>query len=269
MDLGQFKHAQRQAWEQGDYRQVAGRLEPAARLLVREADVQPGQRVLDVATGSGSVAIAAAQQGAQVLGVDHTAAWFDDARRRARDAGVDVSWQLGDAEKLPVEAGSFDAVLSGFGMIFAPRHDVVAGEVARACRPGGTVAFTAWAPDSPSAEMFTTLADYLPEPPVFVRPFIRWGDPDHVRTLFATHGVSFRFRTDTLTWEFPSDDAVETWLLTNSGPFIAARRTLSELGRWEDARAALREAIAEANEATDGTSRVTLGYLIAVGARHA
>lgn len=269
MELGRFKEAQRRAWEAGDYRQVAARLQAAAPLLVQEAGVQPGGRVLDVATGSGSVAVAAARAGAHVVAVDHTAAWFGDARQRAREAGVDVDWQLGDAEELPVPDGAFDAVLSSFGAIFAPRHEVVARELARTCRPGGTIAFTAWTSDSPSAGIFTALSRYLPDPPPFATPFVRWGDPDHVRRLFAPHGVRFRFRTSTLTWEFPSGEAVMAWMLENSGPFIAGRGALEELGRWDDAEAAWRSAIAEANEATDGTARFTLAYLIAVGAKQA
>lgn len=124
-DLGDFKQAQRLSWGRGDYVPVGRVLEPAAR-IVDAADVRPGQRVLDVGTGSGSVAVAAAKAGGITVGVDITDAWFEEAHRLAAKAGVEVELRIGDAEDLPVEDGSFDAVLSNFGTIMAPRHGVVA-----------------------------------------------------------------------------------------------------------------------------------------------
>lgn len=266
-ELEQFKAAQRRMWELGDYRQVAPRIEPAARVLVDEAGVAAGQRVLDVATGSGSVAIAAAEAGADVVGVDLTDAWFPDARQRARAAGVDFALQVGDAEALPTDDASFDVVLSSFGVIFAPRHDVVAGELVRVCRPGGTVAVTAWTSGGASDAMFSVLDEHLPDAPAFALPFIRWGEPDYVSALFAPHDVAVRFDHRTLRWEFPSPEAAEAFLFENSGPFIAARTVLEELSLWEQAGAAMHTAVREANEARDGTWALTLDYLVAVGTR--
>ena len=267
MGLEQFKRAQRQVWEEGDYRPVGRLLEGAAHILVDRAAVTPGQRVLDVATGSGTVAVAAAQAGGNVLGVDITDAWFDDARQAAVEAGVDVQLEVGDAEDLPVEDAAFDVVLSGFGAIFAPRHEVVAAELTRACRPGGTIAFTAWTPGGNNDRLFSVLTDYLPAPPEFVTPPIRWGDPEHVRAVFAPHEVAFTFDRPTLTVEFPSAEAFESFMLANSGGAITARRALEALGRWNDAYVALHEAIERLNEASDGSYRVTWDFLLAVGAR--
>ena len=129
MELEEFKEMQRQMWAAGDYRPLGRLIEPAAQILVREVGVQAGQRVLDVGTGSGSVAVAAALAGAEVVGVDITDAWFDEARSRASVAGVELDLRLGDAEALPVEDGSFDVVLSSFAAIFAPLHDLVASEL--------------------------------------------------------------------------------------------------------------------------------------------
>lgn len=268
-ELEQFKAAQRRTWELGDYRQVAPRIEPAARVLVDAAGVAAGQRVLDVATGSGSVAIAAAETGADVVGVDLTDAWFPDARRRARAADVDVALQVGDAEALPASDASFDVVLSSFGAIFAPRHDVVAGELVRVCRPGGTVAVTAWVPGGASDSMFSALDEYLPDAPAFVLPFMRWGEPDHVSALFAPHDVAVRFDHRTLRWEFPTPEAAEAFLFESSGPFIAARTALEELSLWDQAGVAMHTAVREVNEADDGTWALTLDYLVAVGTRTA
>lgn len=267
MQIGEFKDRQRQAWAEGDYRPVGQLIEPAARLLVERARVDAGQRVLDVATGSGNVAITAARTGAEVLGVDIVDAWFDHARRYAREAGVAVDLQVGDAEDLPVEDASFDVVLSSFGMIFAPRHEVVAGELARACRPGGTIAFTAWTVGSRNDDVFSAIAGHLPAPPEFVTPAIRWGDEEHVREVFARHPVTFGFERPTFPVSFASVDVFESFVLTNSGPFIAARRALEGLGRWQDARLAMRQAMEDANEADDGRYRATWEFLLAVGTK--
>lgn len=269
MDLPTFKAHQRSSWADGDYRPVGGLLEPAARTLVDRAGVTPGDRVLDVATGSGSVAVAAARAGARVLGVDITDAWFDHARQRAGEAGVEVELEVGDAEDLPVDDASFDVVLSSFGAIFAPRHEVVAGELARVCRPGGTIALTAWTAGGSNDDVFSAIVDHLPEPPAFVAPSIRWGDPDHVTELFAPHAVTLVFEPDTLPVEFASIDAFESFVLTNSGPIIGAKRALEELGRWSAAHTAMRAAMEATNEADDGSYRATWDFLIAIGTKAA
>lgn len=262
-----LKQAQRQAWQEGDYRPFSRRLEPAARLLVDRAGVTAGQRVLDVATGAGSVALAAARAGAEVLGVDLTEAWFAEARREADRIGADVSLAVGDAEDLPIDDASVDAALSSFGAIFAPRHDVVAAELARVCRPGGTIAFTAWTPGGASDRMFSVLRAHLPPPPEAATPSIRWGDPAHVREQFAPHGVTFTFEHSSLTWAFPSIEDFESFLFETAGPTIVAQRTLRDLGRWDEAYTAVHGAIQELNEAGDGSFRLTYDFLVAVGRR--
>lgn len=267
VDLEEFKRAQRMAWEQGDYRPVGRLLEDAAHLLVERASVGEGEQVLDVATGSGTVAVAAARAGADVLGIDITDAWFDEARRAAMEAGVDVALEVGDAEDLRVGDAVFDVVLSGFGVIFAPRHEVVAAELARVCRPGGRIAFTAWTPGGANDRTFGSVLRFLPAPPRFVTPFAQWGNPDHVRAMFDPHGVAFEFDRHALAVHFPSADAFESYVLENSGPLIAARRSLEALGRWNDAHAALQDAFHTLNEARDGTFRVTWDYLLAVGTK--
>ncbi len=146
MNLDEFKAVQRQVWAESDYPPVGRLLEPGARQLVDAVGVTDGQRMLDVATGSGSVAALAGQAGAPVVDIDIIDAWFDEARARASMTGVDLDLRLGDAEDLPVDDESFDVVLSSFGAIFAPRHDAVASELVRVCRPGGVIALTAWPP---------------------------------------------------------------------------------------------------------------------------
>lgn len=240
-----------------------GRLiEPGARILVEVVGPTGGQRVLDVATGSASVAVLAARAGAQVVGIDITDAWFDKARARALAAGVDIELRLGDAEDLPVDDGAFDVVLSSFGAIFAPRHDVVAGELVRVCRPGGVIALTAWPPGGSNHTVFAPLMTRLPSPPEFVTPFIRWGDPAHVRELFASKDVSLNFEHRDFDVEFPSVEAFETFVFETSGGFMRARQILQELANWEEAYAEFEAAIEVTNEADDGSYRTTWEFLL-------
>jgi SAM-dependent methyltransferase len=267
VELEGFKEVQRQMWEEGDYRPVGRLIEPAALILLQEAGVRAGQRVLDVGTGSGSVAVAAALAGAEVVGVDITDAWFEEAHSRADAAGVTLDLRLGDAEALPVEDGSFDVVLSSFAAIFAPRHDVVAAELVRVCRDGGVIGITAWTPTGSNNAVFSALAESLPAPPEFVSPSILWGNPDHVRGLFASHDVALRFERPEFTVTFSSVEAFESFAFENSGGLIAARRALKELGRWDEAHAAMREAMDRTNEADDGSYRVGWDFLLTVGTK--
>lgn len=264
MDLRDFKARQRTMWEAGDYRPVGRLLDPVAQTLVRRAGVTAGQRVLDVGTGSGSVAVAAARAGASVIGVDITDRWFDEARRRAEVADVDIELLVGDAEDLPADPASFDVVLSSFAAIFAPRHDVVAAELTRVCRRGGTIGMTAWPPDGANWKLFSTLSQALPSPPAFVMPPGRWGEAEYVRQLFAPHGVDVAFERPSFVVRFDSVDAFESFVFDNSGGYISARDALRQAGRWEQTYANLRRAVQEANEADDGSYRVTWDYLLII-----
>src|SRR5271169_3218973 len=144
IDVSGIKDAQRKMWTIGDYPEIARTIAQVGELVAERADPQPGQDLLDVATGSGNVAIPAALAGASVTGLDLTPELLEVARRRAGEEGVDVLWIEGDAEELPFESGSFDCVTSCFGVIFAPRHARAASELTRVARPGARVGFTAW-----------------------------------------------------------------------------------------------------------------------------
>lgn len=266
MDLTEFKARQRTTWETGDYRPIGRLLDPAAQTLVHRAGVTAGQRVLDVGTGSGSVAVAAARAGASVVGVDITDRWFDEAQRRADAADVDIELMVGDAENLPADTASFDVVLSSFAAIFAPRHDAVAAELTRVCRRGGTIGMTAWPPDGANWKLFSTLSEALPSPPAFVMPPGHWGEPDYVRRLFSRHRASVVFERPSFVVRFDSVDAFESFVFDNSGGYISARHALRQAGRWEQTYASLHRAVEEANEARDGTYRVTWDYLLIIAA---
>src|SRR5262249_30679276 len=140
------------------------------------AHVGPGTRLLDVATGSGNVALAAADQRARVVGLDLVPELLDVARSRAVAAGADIDWVEGDAEALPFDDSSFDSVTSVFGVQFAPRHQVTADELVRVCRPGGTIGLVNWTPEGLIGAMFGIMGRYMPAPPAFATAPPLWGD---------------------------------------------------------------------------------------------
>jgi SAM-dependent methyltransferase len=158
-DLARIKQGARATWAAGDFPAVARlTLWEVGPRIVAAVGVQPGERTLDVACGTGNAAIRAAQAGAQVTGVDLTPELFDAARAEAAQAGVTVDWVQGDAEDLPFEDEAFDVVLSTFGCMFAPRHAIAASEIARVLRPGGRIGITSWTPEGGMAASSARLA---------------------------------------------------------------------------------------------------------------
>ena len=171
-------------WAAGDYARFAPLVAEVGERLVQRAGIRPGDAVLDVACGTGNVAIPAARAGGRVTGVDLTPEHFPAARSRATAAGVAVDWVEGDAEALPFEDDSFDVVLSSFGCMFAPRHAVAAAELARVLRPGGRLGVSAFTDRGAGGDFFRTLGAHLPAPPPFAENPLGWGDAAHVRALF-------------------------------------------------------------------------------------
>ncbi|MBJ7348973.1 MAG: methyltransferase domain-containing protein, partial [Thermoleophilaceae bacterium] len=153
-DPAEIKQRQRIMWSSGNYPEIAQTIEGVAELVVERVGVKAGHDMLDVATGSGNVAIPAADLGAHVVGLDLTPELFVVARERAANAGVEVNWVEGDAEDLPFGDDSFDRVTSVFGAIFAPRHQQAASEIVRVCKPGGRFAIAAWTPEGLNGQMF-------------------------------------------------------------------------------------------------------------------
>jgi SAM-dependent methyltransferase len=174
-----FKAAQKEGW--AHFAPFEAHTTPCAAELVKRAGVRPGQRVLDVACGTGVVSVTAARLGAQVTGLDLTPVLLERARENARIAGVQIDWHEGDAEQLPFGEATFDVVLSQFGHIFAPRPEVAIGEMLRVLKPGGTIAFSTWPPELIVGRMFALASSYLPPPPAGVAPPVLWGDPNIVR----------------------------------------------------------------------------------------
>ena len=177
--LDKFKAIQREGWAHFAPLQTFTTI-PAAN-LVKFAGIRSGQRVLDVACGTGVVAVTSARAGARVTGLDLTPELLAVARENAKTAGVDIDFHEGDVEKLPFPDGTFDVVVSQYGHMFAPRPDVAVGEMLRALKPGGTLAFSTWPPDQFIGRMFALTARYMPPPPPGVSPPVQWGDMNIVR----------------------------------------------------------------------------------------
>lgn len=221
-----FKERQRDGWAHFGPLAIFT-TQPAAR-LVRFAGVRAGQRVLDVGSGTGVVAVTAARQGAQVTGSDLTPALLEQARHNAEIAGVAVDWREADAEALPFANGAFDVVLSQFGHMFAPRPEVAIAEMLRVLAPGGTLAFSTWPPDHFIGRMFTLTAKYAPPPPPGAAPPTQWGEPSVVRERLGEAVRDLVFERDMLTFNALSPQHVRHFTEHTAGPVIQLVRTLSE-----------------------------------------
>jgi ubiquinone/menaquinone biosynthesis C-methylase UbiE len=182
----ELKEAARAIWALGDYHRFAKELVwEVGPVLVEACGISAGQRVLDVASGTGNVAIRAAEAGAEVVASDLTPENFEAGRREARERGVELEWVEADAEALPFGDGEFDVVTSCMGAMFAPDHQKVADELLRVCRPEGTVGVVNFTPEGLAGEFFGTLAAYMPPPPPGALPPLLWGSEEHVRELFG------------------------------------------------------------------------------------
>jgi SAM-dependent methyltransferase len=191
-----FKAAQRAGWAY--FAPLQAVTTETAAHLVKHAGITPGQRVLDVACGTGVVAVTAARLGAHVTGLDLTPELLTVARENSRVASVDIEWHEGDVEKLPFEAGAFDVVVSQFGHMFAPRPDMAVGEMLRVLKPGGVIAFSTWPPELLVGRMFALTGRYMPPPPPGAAPPPLWGDPHVIRERLGAAVRDILFDRDTM-----------------------------------------------------------------------
>jgi SAM-dependent methyltransferase len=267
--IAALKENQRKIWTSGDYAAVAKLTDGTQpEHLLRLVGIQRGQRVLDVATGSGNVALRAAEAGADVIGLDLTPALLDKAQQRADDCDLYVDWQVGDAEALPYEDCSFDRVLSALGVMFAPRHQVATRELVRVCKPGGVIGLINWTPEGQVGQLLQLMGRYLPAPPSFVSSPVAWGDATHVLELFAPHAMDLQFHRGVSPIRFPSAEDYVSFMESNYGPTISARGRLLAEGGWETCRAEIIELMNRLNIATDGTLHVDAEYLVVIATKN-
>ena len=232
----------------------------AATELVRACGIGEGMRVLDVAAGNGNAAVEAARAGAEVVASDFAPKQVAQGRERTADEGLDIEWVEGDAEDLPFEDDSFDAVVSVFGAMFAPRPGRVAAELFRVVRPGGTVGMANWRPEGFQAGFFDILRRYRPPEPEGIEPSIRWGDDGAVRERFGPYADDVRVEPSTVPWRFGS--------LQEMGEFFQNSMPRPPVAISDEQRQAMAvemmELVQRHNQAGDGSVAIDAEYSIVV-----
>lgn len=261
-DLATIKQRQQATWASGDYHMIGTQILLVSELLIEALDVHSTESVLDVATGSGNAALAAARRGCTVIGLDYVPALLERARRRTDAEGLEVEYVEGDAEALPFEDGRFDVVSSVFGAMFAPDQERTASELARVTRSGGRIGLVAHTPDGFIGQLFKTNARHVP-PPAGVRSPIQWGTEERLRELFADSIADLRVEERHFVFRYASPEAYLAYWRRFYGPTLKSFDAVGDAGRAA-LEADLLELIARFNRADDGTMVVPSAYLEAV-----
>jgi len=224
-----LKERHRVIWALGDYPALAAQLIPElGEALVQACRVGPGERVLDVAAGSGNAAIPAALAGAEVVACDLTPDLLDAGQTRAAQRGAQLEWRPADAEALPFSDDEFDTVMSCLGVMFAPHHQASADELVRVCRGGGTIGLLNWTPEGFIGQMFATMKPYAAPPPPGAQPPPLWGSEDHVGALLGDRVTNITARRQTVRISRYADPAAfRDDFKTRYGPVIAAYRGIA------------------------------------------
>ncbi|HSK56454.1 MAG TPA: class I SAM-dependent methyltransferase [Jiangellales bacterium] len=260
LTFDEIKAKQHATWSSGDYGKVAWVTVPLAENLVAASDLRPGATVLDVATGTGHVAMAAARRFAVVHAIDYVPALVETARRRAEAEALAIDFQEADAESLPYADESFDYVFSAIGVMFTSDHQRAADELVRVTRPGGTIALASWTPTGFVGELLKTVTRHAP-PPTGAQPATRWGSENTVRELLGQADIAFS--TDTVAQRFLSPEHFADFFITHYGPTHKAAERLDDAGRVAF-RADLVALAGRWDRATDGTFLCDWEYLVAV-----
>jgi len=266
---GQIKQGQRTVWDAGDFGVVARLIPSVGEEIVERTSVSPDDDVLDVACGTGNAALPAARKRARVTGLDLVPKLLDQGRSAADAEGLEVTWVEGDAEQLPFEDQSFDVVLSTFGCMFAPRHEVAAAEIARVLRPGGRLGICSWTPDGAIGDFFKIIASHMPPPPEGVQPPPLWGREDHVRSLFDGTGVQPEFEPETVSMTFDSPEHALDMYETKFGPIVMAKAALEPQGKWQPLADDLLAFFRGAGEQREERTSLRAEYLAVTGGRPA
>jgi len=213
-DLVALKNRQQAAWASGDYAVIGTTLQIVGEQLAEACDLRWDERVLDVAAGNGNATLAAARRGCNVTSTDYVSELLERGAQRARAEGLNVQFQVADAEALPFPDASFDAVLSTFGVMFAPDQVTAAAELARVCRPGGRIGLANWTPEGFIGQVFKTLGRHIP-PPAGLQPPSRWGVEAHLRALFGDHAAAIAVTPRMFNFRYRSAahfiDVFRTW----------------------------------------------------------
>lgn len=263
----ELKAKHRAVWALGDYTAVATEVIAAlGPVLVDAARIGPRDRVLDVAAGSGNVAIPAALAGAEVVASDLTPELLQRGQRLAAEQGATLEWREADAEAMPFADAEYDAVLSCVGVMFAPHHQASADELVRVCRPGGTIGLISWTPEGFIGQLFATMKPYAAPPPPGAQPPPLWGQEEHVRALFGdrVRDVTAE-RRPLLVDQFATGEGFRDYFKANYGPTIATYRGIAD--DPEKVAALDRELASLGDRYLDGGSTMDWEYLLFTATR--
>jgi SAM-dependent methyltransferase len=263
MPFEELKERHAVVWGSGPYQSITETGADLHQAVLERLDPQPGERVLDLACGTGAVPELVAAKGIEVVGVDLAPALIEQAKELADERGLDIDYRVGDAEALDLEDASFDVVTSTCGVMFAPDHAAVAKELARVTKPGGHIGLAGWTPDSGLAKIFGIMRQYQPAPPAGVGNPFDWGRKDHVRDLL---GGDFDLELELLDspLEMESGEAVWELFVGDYGPTKVLAESLDDEKREE-----LHRAFVELHEQsrTNGGVKGSRTYLLTVGTR--
>ena len=263
--LSAIKDRQQKTWTSGDYARIGNTLVIMGELLCEAVDVHAGDKVLDVATGSGNTAISAARRFCDVTGIDYVPELIEQARKRAEVEGMSIAFEVGDAEDLPYPDASFDVVLSTLGVMFAPNQEKVAEELLRICRSGGKIALANWTPDGFIGNMFRTLGKHVPPPPG-IKPPPLWGTEERLRELLGEDIASLEVTRRSYMFRYPSAGHFVEYFRSYYGPTLKAFESLEPEGQRSLAED-LEELLTQWNTSGDATVVVPSDYLEVVAVR--
>lgn len=256
----------RATWMAGDFGQIARTYAPGAAEFISRLGFQPGDRVLDVACGTGNLSIPAARTGAQVTGIDIAPNLIEQAQDWARAEGLTIRFEEGNAEQMPYPDAAFDAVVTMFGAMFAPRADQTAAELVRVSRSGGRIAMANWTPDGFIGQMFKIVGKHVPPAPGVPSPLM-WGSEATVAERLGSAVTDLRSTPRTITFNFPFDPAATVECFrTYYGPTVRAFAAL-EPAAQDALRSDLEQLWARHNRAQDGTTQVDSTYLEVIAVR--
>ena len=256
-DFEAIKQKQNGAWSSGDYGRIGVTLQLVGETLAEAMDLPVDARALDVAAGNGNVTLALARRGALVTSTDYVPSLLAKGRERADAEGLEIAFQTADAEALPFADGSFDAVASTFGVMFAPNQSQAAAELFRVCRAGGVIGLANWTPESFIGALFKTIGAHVP-PPAGVSSPARWGDEEWVRARFA-EAAEIRFEKKDFLFRYRSPEHFVEAFRTYYGPTHKAFAAVGSDGAAA-LEADLLTTVATFNTARDGSMRVPSQY---------
>ena len=260
-----IKERMHKVWTSGEYARIGNPLVFIGELLCEAVDLRSGDKVLDVATGTGNTAISAARRFCEVTGMDLAPENIEHARRRADAEGMDIAFEVGDAEDLSYPDASFDVVLSTIGVMFCPNQEKAAEELLRVCRPGGKIGVSSWTPDGYTGSMLRTVGKHVPPPPG-VKPAPLWGTEERVRELFGDGVSSLKATRRTYVFRYPSAEYFVEFFRNYYGPTVRAFGALEPEG--QDALAQdLRELLDSHDTSGDETLVVPSDYLEVVAVK--